>query len=76
MTARLLADIEAIAPSTQINLCFDKGLNVKGSKFILKKDEDSPLPLPVDIHIQDLLRKSMLEENISKVEDVTWLPWM
>lgn len=75
MVAGALAAVEAIAPSTQIKIHFENKL---GNKAVTEKGVFKMLPLPVDIKIQNLLKDSMLEENIAAVDDndLTWLPWM
>lgn len=70
-------EMEKIAPSTQIKIDFEEKLG--GKAGIERRGIVNPtciLPLPVDIKIQNLLKKSLDEENISKFNDVTWLPWM
>jgi hypothetical protein len=75
MVAGALAAVEAIAPSTQIKINFENKL---GNKAVTENGAFKMLPLPVDIKIQNLLKDSMIEENIAAVDDddLTWLPWM
>jgi hypothetical protein len=69
-----LAAVEALAPSTQIKNNFENKL---GGKGVTEKGSIKEIvPLPVDIKIQNLLKNSMIEENILRVEDLSWLPWM
>ena len=69
------AEIEAIAPSTQIKIDFEDKLSGK-ERSNRGGIADTNFPLPVDIKIQNLLKKSLAKENILKFDDVTWLPWM
>ena len=78
MTRSLLEEIERRAPCTQIKKHFGEGSN--GGK---EKNSQNPqnsqkktLPLPVDFEVQDLIRKSLTEENILKIEDLSWLSWL
>jgi hypothetical protein len=75
MVDGVLAAVEAIAPSTQIKMNFENKL---GNTAVTEKGGFKMLPLPVDIKIQNLLKDSMIEDNIAAVDDddLTWLPWM
>jgi hypothetical protein len=71
MTISLLKEIENRAPATQIHLDFTEDIDNK-----YPKKTGIPVPPPVDFKVQDLIKQSMLEENILKSDDLTWLPWM
>ena len=71
----LLDDIKRIAPSTQIAVRY-------GKEFLESHNKENgkmEIPfssLPVDFEIQDLLKKSSSEENIIKIKNLKWIPWM
>ena len=72
MTSSLLNDIECKAQSTQI-----KAFEAKETNNDVQTKKSVPCStLAVDIHIQELVQKSMSELNIFQVEDLSWLPWM
>jgi hypothetical protein len=70
MSASLLKNIESKAPGTQIKKFEEEslagGANSKNLRF----------SVPVDFNIQDLLKRSISDENILKVNDLSWIPWM
>ena len=82
-TEKKVREIEKRAPSTQIKKNFSGGNNWGKEKDKnsqnpqrLQKNVTSSLPVPVDFEIQDLIRKSLTEENILKNEDLSWLSWL
>ena len=89
-TGILLEEIKKRAPSTQIEKDFggdsnwfkekekekEKDKNTQNNNNLKSQKPFSPLPLPVDFEIQDLVKKSLMDENILKIEDLSWLPWL
>lgn len=70
MSASLLQNIESKAPETQIKKFEEESL-AGGSK-----SKNLRSSVPVDFNIQDLLKRSISDENILKVNDLSWIPWM
>ena len=75
MTNGLQEDIKMIAPCTQIAERYGKEFLENQNKENVKLEKPFS-SLPVDFEIQDLLKKSSSEENILKIKDLKWLPWM
>lgn len=71
MSAMLLNDIESRAPITMIKTIEADGIGLESSPQKFK----GPSP-PVDIHVQELIKLSMSDDNIIKLDDLAWLPWM
>ena len=71
MSAMLLDESVSKAPSTMIK-------TIDANRLILESSQHkSKIPsLPVDIHVQELIKLSMSDDNIIKLDDISWLPWM